>query len=67
MIFANRASGILYWFLKAYPEGTYILPANICPVVPLTFRKAGVEFELLDINPGNLCLDGQSVIDAIFA
>jgi len=67
MIFANRAAGILYWFLKAYPEGTYILPANICPVVPLTFRKAGVEFEFLDINPGNLCLDGQSVIDAIFA
>lgn len=67
MIFANRASGILYWFLRSFSKGIYILPANVCPVVPLTFQKAGVEFEFSDVSPRTLCIDEATVIDRILS
>lgn len=55
-IFAHRACGILYRFISRY-TGCYLLPANVCPVVPLTFRLANVAFEFVDINERTLCVD----------
>lgn len=57
-IFANRACGILYRFIKQYP-GRYLLPANVCPVVPLTFKLAEVEFDFVDIDDKTLCINEQ--------
>lgn len=57
-IYANRACGILYRFIKRYP-GRYLLPANVCPVVPLTFKLAEVEFDYVDINEQTLCVDEE--------
>jgi hypothetical protein len=52
---APRASAILYNILKNYPEKhSWLLPANICSVVPITFLKAEVPFELIDISPETL-------------
>lgn len=49
--FANRASAVLYSFLKSKPfKGPFLIPANVCPVVPLTMMKAGIDFEFVDID-----------------
>lgn len=51
IFFANRASTILCNYLKskAFPK-PFLLPANACPVLPLTFLKAGISFEFVDID-----------------
>lgn len=49
--FANRASAVLYGFLKSKLfNGPFLIPANVCPVVPLTMMKAGVDFEFVDTD-----------------
>lgn len=65
IIFANRASTLLYRFIKTFPTGTYLLPANVCPIVPLTFVKAGVSFEFVDIDSDTLCLDEKTVLSFV--
>ena len=55
---APRASAILFNLLRSLniPQ-PWIIPANICPIVPLTFFKAGVPFEFVDISAETLHLD----------
>lgn len=55
---APRASAILYHLLKSQ-ETTHpwLLPANICPIVPITFFKAGIPFEFVDISAETLHMD----------
>ena len=49
--YANRASAVLYSFLKSQVfNGPFLIPANVCPVVPLSMMKAGVDFEFIDID-----------------
>lgn len=49
--YANRASAVLYGFLKSHAfNEPFLIPANVCPVVPLTMMKAGVDFEFIDID-----------------
>lgn len=55
---ASRASAILYNVLTSQKGGrTWLLPANICPIVPITFFKAGVPFEFVDISAETLHMD----------
>jgi hypothetical protein len=55
---APRASAILYNLLQTHTDPRpWLLPANICPVVPLTFFKARVPFEFVDISPQSLHMD----------
>lgn len=55
---APRASAILYHLLVSQPEKrAWLLPANICPIVPITFLKAGVPFEWVDISAETLHMD----------
>ncbi|HKY38359.1 MAG TPA: hypothetical protein VJN18_20590 [Polyangiaceae bacterium] len=55
---AARASAILYSLLSSRGDvRPWLLPANICPVVPLVFRKAGVPFDFADISPSSLHMD----------
>ncbi len=55
---APRASAILYNFLtSAQEKHPWLLPANICPIVPITFLKAGVPFEFVDISARTLHMD----------
>ena len=61
---ANRACGILYRFLRQN-RGRYLLPANVCPVVPLTFRLAEVDFDFVDINKENLCVDEEACLSLV--
>jgi dTDP-4-amino-4,6-dideoxygalactose transaminase len=58
IIHAPRASAILYQLLAGRKRRhPWLLPANICPVVPETFVKAGVPFEFVDISNTTLHMD----------
>ena len=55
---APRASAILYNLLTARADSRpWLLPANICPIVPITFLKAQVPFEFVDISAAALHMD----------
>jgi len=55
---APRASAILYNLLVGRAEARpWLLPANICPIVPITFLKARIPFEFVDISPATLHMD----------
>ncbi len=55
---APRASAILYSLLANLKhKNDWLLPANICPVVPITFLKARVPFKFVDISAQTLHLD----------
>lgn len=62
IIQAPRASAILYNFLKSQNnQNPWLLPANICPIVPITFFKAGAPFEFVDISAETLHMDLEQV------
>lgn len=63
--YAQRACGILYRFLQAYSGGVYLLPANVCPVVPLTFKAAKVGFEFVDIDLQTYCIDENRCLELL--
>jgi hypothetical protein len=55
---APRASTILYNLLTTRADmRPWLLPANICPIVPITFLKAQVPFEFVDISAKFLHMD----------
>ena len=59
---APRASAILFSLLGSQTERRpWLLPANICPIVPVTFLKAGVPFDLVDISAETLHIDLEQV------
>jgi hypothetical protein len=63
---ASRASAILYsLLLSRRDKSPWLLPANICPIVPITFLKAGVPFQFVDISPETLHLDLDQVEDLL--
>ena len=58
MIQAPRAAAILYQLLLSQATALpWMLPANICPIVPITFFKARVPFEFVDISAHTLQMD----------
>lgn len=58
IIQAPRASAILYNLLTSRKHAKpWLMPANICPIVPVTFMKARVPFEFVDISAGTLHMD----------
>lgn len=61
-VHAARASTILYGLLvNRHDARPWLLPANICPIIPTTFLKAQVPFSFVDISPQTLHMDlGQA-------
>lgn len=58
IIQAPRTSAILYQLLVSQKQKhPWLLPANICPIVPITFMKARVPFEFVDISAESLHMD----------
>ncbi len=58
IIQAPRASAILYNLLVSQKTAKpWLLPANICPIVPITFMKAKIPFEFVDISAQSLHMD----------
>lgn len=64
ILYTQRASGALYRYACAN-RGTYIIPANSCPVVPLTFLKAGCKIEFVDICQLDYCMDRQRCLSLV--
>ena len=55
---APRASAIIYSLLVNRNDGNpWLLPANICPIVPITFLRARVPFKFVDISAETLHMD----------
>jgi hypothetical protein len=53
IVHAHRASAILF-DVAASHHGPWLIPANVCDIVPQTLRGAGRTFELVDIDPETL-------------
>lgn len=65
-VFRSRASAVLYDFLMSLnTEKVFLIPCNICPIVPLIFLKANIKFEFIDISNETLCLDLDIAIKKI--
>lgn len=62
---ANRACSLLYSYLCQQEKGTWLLPVNVCPDVPLTFCLAKVPFEFVDIDSSTLCIDEHECLRRI--
>ncbi len=65
-ILAPRASAILYNLLLGLKDRrAFLLPGNICPIVPITFFKAGMPFEFVDISAQTLNIDLEQADERI--
>ena len=61
--FEQRASTVLFNLFQSHKvSGPFLLPANVCPVVPLVLCKARRDFEFVDIDPGTLCISHSAVM-----
>ena len=61
--FERRASVVLYFYLRSIERsGVWLLPANVCPVVPAVFLKAERTFDFVDVEKDTLCIDRNAVI-----
>ncbi|MGB3750060.1 MAG: hypothetical protein WA945_00670 [Arcobacteraceae bacterium] len=65
ILFENRAATVLYNVLKKIKNKKFLLPLNVCPIVPDTFVKAGMKFEFVDINLDTLCMDKDLILKKI--
>jgi dTDP-4-amino-4,6-dideoxygalactose transaminase len=64
--YANRASVILFNLLRSRQDRRpFLLPANICPVVPAVFHKARFSFEFVDISEQDFCIDQERVSNLV--
>lgn len=66
IVYGSRASAVLYNYLRStYKIGYYLLPVNVCPIVPITFQKLLIPFRFVDINEVNLCIDQNTVLEML--
>jgi hypothetical protein len=58
VVLEQRASTVLFHYLRSVARtGVWLLPANVCPIVPAIFQKAGIDYEFVDIDRQSLCMD----------
>ena len=63
ILFEKRATIVLEKVLKALKnKEKFLLPLNVCPIVPDTFKKLNIEFDFIDISLNTLCMDENSVL-----
>lgn len=68
IVLERRACAILYNLLRSRPAGRpFLLPANVCPIVPITFAAARRRFVLVDINEATLEIDPDICLDRLHA
>ena len=66
ILFDVRASSILYNVLTSLNvKKKFLLPLNICPIVPATFLKANIDFEFIDISLDTLCMDENLLFEKL--
>ncbi|MCB0733447.1 MAG: hypothetical protein KDC76_02635 [Bacteroidetes bacterium] len=61
LVSGARASTVLFNFLKSNDQeikkGKILLPANVCPIVPATIQRCGLEMLFADIDPVTQTVD----------
>lgn len=63
IVYEQRACTVLYNLLVCHRHaGPILLPANVCPIVPMTLHKAGRPFEFIDVSLSTLCIDQEELI-----
>lgn len=65
IVFESRASHILYNVLKNLDERIFLIPLNVCSIVPFVFFQLKKKFEFVDISASTLCIDHELVLDLI--
>ena len=60
--YAHRAAALLHDVVAAR-DGVWLLPANVCEIVPTTLRAAGRAFELVDIDPETLEPSREQILE----
>lgn len=66
ILFERRASVILFRVLRARCDSRpFLLPANVCDIVPRTFAAAGQPFEFIDLDDATLDIDVQLCVKRI--
>jgi len=65
ILFADRAATVLEKVLNKISQKKFLLPLNVCPIVPDTFIKANKQFEFIDINLETLCMDYNLILNKI--
>jgi len=65
ILFEDRAASVLYNVLNSISNKKFLLPLNVCPIVPDTFIRANKEFEFCDINLETLCMDENLILEKI--
>jgi hypothetical protein len=64
-VYEARASTILYGYLQLLEPGyEFLIPANVCPIIPAVFHKARVPFRLVDISKDTFCIN-ESLVSEI--
>lgn len=65
-VLERRAATVLYHYLRSVTRrGKWLLPANVCPVVPAVFSKANIAYEFVDIDSQTLCMDFDPVLSRL--
>lgn len=71
MIWVNgpRAASILFDVAASQekPQAGALMPANVCPIVPLTMLKAGRRLEFVDICTQSLAMNTEMALERIAA
>ena len=67
LINAPRAASILFDLVasQSQPAGPVLLPANVCPIVPLTILKARREIRFVDICEKTLAMDTDAALQIV--
>lgn len=65
ILFEDRAATVLYKVLKKIKNKKFLLPLNVCPIVPDTFLKADKEFVFIDIDLDTLCMDEKLILQQL--
>ena len=62
----NRATSIINDFIKTNNIcGKFLIPANICPIIPLVFLKNNIKIKFIDINLKGLDMDKKLVLENV--
>lgn len=66
IVFERRACAILYnvWHSRNDPR-PFLVPANVCPIVPETLRLSAQPFELIDIAAPSLDIDWDACVERL--
>ncbi len=66
LAYESRACGVLFNILCSQrDERPFLLPSNICPIVPITFLRAGRPFSFVDISAADLLIDKDECLQIV--